>query len=144
MRARKRKRTGGGLIKPCVAANLPLSFLSQLSLFASRFFFSLCCHFLLFSCSWFKEGRHHLLDPLPQDPRYVRMHQAGGGGGGGEGGLLVRHADERDVGNYRCVRDKSWWNKEKCKLQKPTLRFLFLVSFCLLCSAPCMVGRDGH
>ncbi len=55
---------------------------------------------LLFFFSWFKEGPRHLLDPLPKDPRYLRLPSANGGGGGG-GGLVVRGATEADEGNYR-------------------------------------------
>ena len=42
--------------------------------------------------SWFKESHHHLLDPLPNDPRY--KHISGGA-------IIIENVTQKDAGNYR-------------------------------------------
>ena len=42
--------------------------------------------------SWFQEGPHHLLEPLPANPRYVQM---------GGGALLIKNVQLTDIGSYR-------------------------------------------
>ena len=47
--------------------------------------------FLFFFHSWFKEGHHHLLNPLPRNSRFFEHG----------GALQIRGAQIKDSGNYR-------------------------------------------
>ena len=49
---------------------------------------------VFFSLSWFKESHHHLLDPLPNDPRFKHI---------GGGAILIQDVTQKDAGNYRYV-----------------------------------------
>lgn len=41
--------------------------------------------------SWFKESHHHLLNPLPGDPRYKHI----------TGAVIIKDVNTSDAGNYR-------------------------------------------
>ena len=44
-------------------------------------------------CSWFKESRHHLLEPLPANPRFNEL----------AGAMMITAVRIGDLGSYRCV-----------------------------------------
>ena len=48
---------------------------------------------VIFLSSWFKESRHHLLEPLPSNPRFSEL----------AGAMMIAGVRRGDLGSYRCV-----------------------------------------